>query len=243
MREVAKDVFCVGGTDVNWVLVREGTELTLIDGGWPGDIAAVEASIRAIGRRPEDVRAALLTHAHADHVGALHHLYQHCGVPSYMDPREVAHARGEHREQATPLNVITRIWRPGVLAWSLRITRAGAMRHHTVPHAQAFPTEGPLDLPGRPTPIACHGHTSGHSAYHLAEAGVVVTGDALITGHPLSQVTGPQMLPAFFSASPQQALTALDSIAELDAETLLPGHGDPWHGTPRAAVAIARDCG
>lgn len=243
MREVAKDVFCVGGTDVNWVLVREGTALTLIDGGWPGDIAAVEASIRAIGRQPEDVRAVLLTHAHADHVGALRHLYQRHGVPTYMDPREVAHARGEHREQATPVDVITRLWRPGVLAWSVRITRAGALRHHRAPHAQAFSTEGQLDLPGRPLPIACHGHTSGHSAYYLAEAGVVVTRDALITTTPLSRVSGPQMLPAFFSAAPQQALTALDRIAELDAEILLPGHGDPWRGSPNLAVAIARDRG
>jgi len=241
VREVAKDVFCVEGTDVNWVLVREGTDLTLIDGGWPGDVAAVEASIRAIGNRPEDVRAVLLTHAHNDHVGALNHLSQHYNVPSYMDPREVAHARGEHRESATRRDVIARIGRPGVLAWSLRIKRVGALDHHVVPLAQAFPTEGPLDLPGRPTPVACYGHTSGHSAYHLAGAGVVVTGDALVTGHPLSQVTGPQMLPAFFSTSPHQALTALDSIAALDAEILLPGHGDPWHGTPGGAVAIARE--
>ncbi|MCH0567250.1 MBL fold metallo-hydrolase [Streptomyces sp. MUM 2J] len=241
MREVAKGVFCVSGTDVNWVLVREGSDLTLIDGGWPGDVGAVEASIRALGCRPEDVRAMLLTHAHADHVGALPHLSQRYGVPSYMDSREVAHARGEHREQATPLEVLKRIWHPGALPWALRITRAGALRHHRVPDARAFPHEGPLDLPGHPKPIACYGHTSGHSAYHLAEAGVVVTGDALVTGHPLSDITGPQMLPRFFAAAPQRALTALDNLAELDAETLLPGHGDPWHGSPRTAAAIARD--
>lgn len=243
MHEVAKGVFCVGGTDVNWALVRDGNDVTLIDGGWPGDLAAVEASIRAIGARPEDVRAVLLTHAHNDHVGALPHFFQKYGVPSYMDPREVRHARGQHRESATPRDVISRSWRPSVLAWSLRISRVGALGHHPAPHAQAFPTEGPLDLPGRPIPIPCHGHTSGHSAYYLAEAGVVVTGDALVTGHPLSSSTGPQMLPSFFATSPAQALTALDGIAELDAEILLPGHGDPWHGSPSAAVALARDRG
>ncbi|YCK38055.1 MBL fold metallo-hydrolase [Actinomadura sp. ATCC 39365] len=63
--------FLLGGTDVNWVLLREGDDLTLIDGGWPGDVAAVEDFIRSIGRRPEDVRAILLTHAHIDHLGAV----------------------------------------------------------------------------------------------------------------------------------------------------------------------------
>src|SRR6266536_1598562 len=241
VHEIAENLFCVGGTHVNWVLVREGTELTLIDGGFPGDTAAVEASIRAIGRCPEDVRAVLLTHAHVDHMGVLNHLHNRFGVPVYADPREVAHARREYLEQASPMDVVKRAWRPTALVWGLRITRAGALRRVSVPHAQPFPNSGQLELPGRPVPVACHGHTSGHSAYHLPAAGVLVSGDALITGHPLSRFTGPQLTPVLFSHSQSEALTALDALADIDADTLLPGHGDPWHGPIRTAVATARD--
>nr|BFF04766.1 hypothetical protein GCM10020241_64410 [Streptoalloteichus tenebrarius] len=148
MREVARNVFRVRGTDVNCVLVREGTELTLIDGGWVGDVPALEKAIRALGRRPEDVRAILLTHAHLDHMGALNHFHERYGVPVYMDPDEVAHARREYVEQATPLDILLRAWRPSVLAWSARISRAGALRRLAVPHARPFPDDGPLDLPG-----------------------------------------------------------------------------------------------
>ncbi|ALG12862.1 MBL fold metallo-hydrolase [Kibdelosporangium phytohabitans] len=240
MREVAKDVFCVGGTDVNWVLVRDGSDLTLIDSGWLGDREAVEESIRAIGHRPQDVRAILLTHAHLDHMGALNHMHDQYGTPVYMDPAEVTQARDGHLEQASPMDVALRAWRPSVLAWSYRIMRAGALKHLKIPHALPFPSEGALDLPGHPVPVACHGHSSGHSAYHLPGAGVVATGDALVTAHPTARSAGPQLLPSFFSYSPRAALAALDVLGELSADVLVPGHGAPWRGALSDAAARAR---
>jgi len=92
-----------------------------------------------------------------------------------------------------------------------------------------------------PTP----GHTSGHTAYLLPDAGVLVSGDALVTGHPTTARTGPQRLPAFFDHDPARTAGALDALAPLDADVLLPGHGPAWHGTPEQAVVIAhsRDAG
>ncbi|NGO70412.1 MBL fold metallo-hydrolase [Streptomyces sp. SB3404] len=241
MREVAKGVFCVEGTDVNWVLVREGTDLTLIDSGWLGDIAALEGSIRAIGHRPEDIRAVLLTHAHVDHMGGLNHLHERYGTPVYMDPAEVPQAREGHLEQATARDLIPRVWRPSVLAWTGRIARVGALTRLRIPHALPFPADGALDLPGRPVPVACHGHTSGHSAYHLPDAGAVAAGDALVTGHPTApRTTGPQLLAACFSHAPQAARAALDALGALPADILVPGHGPPWHGPLAAAADHAR---
>src|SRR5690348_476226 len=100
--EVADGVFFVQGTLVNWVLLRNGSDLTLIDGGYPGDIDDVEASIRAIGRQPEDVRAVLLTHAHADHMGAVGPFHARYGTPAYADPAEVGHAHRDYLDQLTP---------------------------------------------------------------------------------------------------------------------------------------------
>jgi glyoxylase-like metal-dependent hydrolase (beta-lactamase superfamily II) len=249
MPEIAKGVFLAGGTDVNWVLVREGSDLTLIDAGWFGDLPAVERSVRDAGARPEDVRAILLTHAHVDHVGGASRWHQRYGTPVYASATEAAHARREFLEQATPLDILPRAWRPGVLAWSLRILRAGATRPIAVPDAQPFPVApgpldltgpldrpGSLDLPGRPVPVACPGHTSGHSAYLLPQAGVLVSGDALITGHPWSPVSGPQLLPDPFTHSPADAVAALEVLRRLDAGILAPGHGRPWTGPMGRAV-------
>jgi glyoxylase-like metal-dependent hydrolase (beta-lactamase superfamily II) len=89
-------------------------------------------------------------------------------------------------------------------------------------------------------PVACQGHTSGHNAYLFPDLGIVATGDALVTGHPLSSATGPQLLPSFFSNSQEQSLAALDVLGALEADVLLPGHGDPWRGDLSEAAAMAR---
>lgn len=236
--EVARDVFFVEGEAVNWVLLREGTDLTLVDTGYPGDVDALERSIRDLGRRPEDVRAVLVTHAHVDHVGGLRHLHERYGTPVLMDPRELPNARRDVLEQATTLDVVRNVHRPGVLAWSLRIARKGATKDVAFPHARGFPAPGPLDLPGGPVPVPTPGHTSGHSAYHLPEAGLVITGDALVSGHQVLPVAGPQLLPCMFRHGDDVA--ALDALEPLDAGGFLPGHGPAWTGDLGEAVATAR---
>ncbi|WP_375482370.1 MBL fold metallo-hydrolase [uncultured Jatrophihabitans sp.] len=238
VERVADGVFVGHGTDVNWILVVDGKDVTLVDTGYPGDRDALMASIRAVGRRPEDVRAVLLTHAHIDHVGSAAFFADTYGTPVYTDPVEVGHARHDHREQAGPLDVARNAWRPGVLPWTLRIMRVGALSDVPVQQAAAFPRAGALDLPGRPTPVATHGHTSGHTAYLLPDAGAIVTGDGLITGHSVSRTTGPQLIAPWFNhGDPEPALLPL---ADLDADLLLPGHGDPWRGSIGDAVAQAR---
>jgi glyoxylase-like metal-dependent hydrolase (beta-lactamase superfamily II) len=241
VEQVAEGVFLGRGTDVNWILAVDGDDLTLIDTGYPGDRSALEASIRALGRRPEDVRAVLLTHAHIDHVGSAAHFAEQYGTPVFTDAVEVGHAHHDYREQASPVDVARNLWRPGVLPWTVRIIRAGALADVPVPQAVSFPRPGALDLPGRPTPVATHGHTSGHTAYLLPDAGAVVTGDGLITGHPVSRTTGPQLIAGWFDHGDSAA--ALTPLASLDADLVLPGHGDPWRGPVADAVARARERG
>ncbi|HKT03701.1 MAG TPA: MBL fold metallo-hydrolase [Rugosimonospora sp.] len=242
MHEVAENVFQVTGSHVNWALVRDGSDLTLIDGGYYRDYAAVRRSIHAIGSRPEDLRAILVTHAHVDHIGAASRLHEEYAIPVYASPLEVAHARREYLQQATVGDVLKRAWRPTVLRWSVRILRAGALHPVAIRAAQPHPTgAGPLDVPGHPVPIACPGHTSGHSAYHLPRAGVLVSGDALVTGHPLARFTGPQLLPAFFTHSQTDAIASLAVLGRLEADVLLPGHGQPWPGSIQTAVALAAE--
>jgi glyoxylase-like metal-dependent hydrolase (beta-lactamase superfamily II) len=265
--QVTAGVFAASGTAVNWVLLRDGSDLTLIDGGYPGDLAAVEASIRHAGGRPEDVRAILVTHAHVDHLGAVNPFYARYGTPVYLDPAEVPHARREYLEQLSPARLAANLWRPGALPWALRIIRAGATGNVAAAHAQPFPARdapdppeavaaagpgaaardlpgamGPmaaLDLPGAPVPVPTYGHTSGHTAYFLPAAGVVVTGDALITGHPVARATGPQLIPAFFSHDQARARQALGTLAGLGADVILPGHGPVHRGPVTEAVAAA----
>ncbi|MGW4631360.1 MBL fold metallo-hydrolase [Nocardia sp. NPDC004415] len=241
VHQVADDVFTIRGTDVNMFLLREGRDLTLIDAGWHGDAALIEKSIRSLGHRPEDVQAVLLTHAHLDHVGALNHLHRHYAIPAYTSPTEVPHAHGDYHESATPLDVIKRLTDRDTLAWAARITAAGGLRKNPVPHIHPFPTEGPLDLPGHPVPVPTPGHTSGHTAYHLPEAGAVATGDALVTAHPTSKITGPQPLPNFFNHDTPATIAGYTTLESLPADLVLPGHGPIWPEGITTAVTRARE--
>lgn len=223
--EAAPNVFRAAGTDVNVVILRDGDALTLIDGGYPGDVGTVERVIRSLGRRPEDVQGMLLTHAHIDHMGAIVDFHERFRIPVFTDPVEVAHARRDYLEQATARDFVPMLHKHGVLPWLLRIARAGATKPLSIGDAHAFPSDGPLDLPGAPIPVATHGHTSGHTAYHLPQHGVIITGDALVTAHPLSKLRGPQLLPPVFDHGQADTLAALDHLAALEAQTIVPGHG------------------
>lgn len=239
--QVAEDVYCARGTEVNWVIVREGSDLTLVDAGWRGDYDRLEASIREVGGRLEDIRGVLLTHAHMDHTGCLNRLWDRYRIPVYMHKDELANARGDVVESAKPVDVIARVWRPSALVWGVRMLRAGGLSHEHVRHAGEYSESGALDMPGGPVPIACPGHTSGHSAYLFPRHGVIATGDALVTGHPVLGSPGPNLLPAPFSLTDEAALSALNAFAGVDAGIVVPGHGLPWYGGLAEATARARE--
>ncbi len=102
-----------------------------------------------------------------------------------------------------------------------------------------------LDLPGRPRIVAVAGHTPGSVAVHCSQTShtVVLTGDALITNDGIAGRTGPSIVNAAFTHVTAQALDSLEALAGLDAEVVLPGHGEPFTGGVSEAVHLARLAG
>ncbi|MGV9239941.1 MBL fold metallo-hydrolase [Streptomyces nigra] len=241
VRHIADGTYLVHGSNTNWVILTEGDAVTLIDTGYPGDRAALLASLAEVGSAPEAVQAILITHAHTDHLGNAEYLRATYGTPVYLHEAEVPHARREFLHQVGVGTVLRNGWRPGVLPWAVHALRSGGTAHVPVTSPEPFPRSGPLDLPGRPVPVHTPGHTDGHSAYHLPQAGVVISGDALATGHPTSRIEGPQLLPEMFDRERARALASLDVFERLDGDVLLPGHGPAHTGSVRDAALQARE--
>lgn len=237
--EVADQVWHARAEHVGWVIIGDGRAVTLVDTGYPGDRAALTASLAHIGRDVHDVAAVVLTHAHPDHLGNAERLRrEHC-TPVLSHRAELAHARGDVVEQVGVGALLRRAWRPSVLVWVLDILRLDVTRVERVPDVAPLP-EGPLDAPGRPVAVHTPGHTAGHCALHLPDRGVVVAGDALSTAHALLRGPGPQLLPDFFHTDPLEARRSLDRLVPLAADVVVPGHGPAFRGSPAAAVEAVR---
>ncbi|ULE34299.1 MBL fold metallo-hydrolase [Mycobacterium sp. IDR2000157661] len=222
---------------VNWTLVTDGEGVVLIDAGFPGSRDDVLASLRRLGFGVDDLRAILLTHAHVDHFGSAIWFARTHGTPVFCHAAEVGHAKREYLEQASPVDIAKHAWRPRYLTWSLAITRKGAMVRDGIPTASALTEDIATGLPGAPKAIPTPGHTGGHCSFLVD--GVVVTGDALVTGHPLLTRGGPQLLPGLFNHDEEGCVRSLSVLALLDADVLLPGHGPMWRGSIREAAETA----
>ncbi|MFF4795246.1 MBL fold metallo-hydrolase [Streptomyces sp. NPDC001276] len=238
---VESNVYTVSGSNTNWIIVKDGDSCTLIDTGYPGDRDAVLASLEAVGLNPRSVAAVLVTHAHNDHIGTAEHLRAMYDVPVLMHREEVPHARRDFLNQVSVGQVLAQGWRPGVLPWAVHALRAGGTTHVPVCEPEAFPVPGELDLPGAPVPLHTPGHTKGHSAYHLPGSGILITGDALVTAHPTSRISGPQLLPHMFHTDRARALDSLAVLENVDAGILLPGHGPVYEGSAKEAATTARE--
>lgn len=238
--EVADGITRVAGSRTNAYIIRDGDSLCLIDTGYPGEMNLIVEAIDRLGRSIGDVSAVLLTHAHVDHIGSAERIRTEHGAVVHVHPEEAAHARGEREERISTGYMLSRIWWPKMLSFVLNAVRAGAAKVQHVREVSTFTSEPrALDLPGSPVPVFTPGHTTGHCAFHLEERGVVFTGDALVTHDSLTLKTGPRVMHKAFNHDQKTAVDSLHRLRGLSADTLLPGHGDPFRGSPADAVAEA----
>lgn len=228
---------------VNWYLVDEGGALTLIDTAWPRSWPEIERAVQAIGRRVEDIQAILLTHGHADHMGGAEDAHQATGLAVRAHRHEIPRLEGRKKggsSWALVPRLAPHLWRPTAFGFVIHAVRRGFLTPKWVTALLAFEDGDQLDVPGHPTVILAPGHTEGHSGFHLGDRGILLPGDELVTMDPLTRQRGPRLMPASLNDNQDQARASLDKLIGLDAGLLLPGHGDPWNGTPADAVTQAR---
>ena len=231
----------LGSRYVNWYLVEDGGRITVVDASLPRYWPQLAAALAAMGRRLEDIAALVLTHAHGDHVGVAEELHER-GVPVLLhsDDEELMRT---HKQPKRETSALPNLWRPGVWRFFLHFIRNGALKAPKIHDTTRIADGDELDVPGRPRVVHTPGHTLGHCAFHFPRHRAAFVGDAMCTWNPLTGRTGPQLMPRAFGYSSGDSAASLERIAGLDADTVLPGHGEPWIDGAAAAAARARETG
>ncbi|WP_433676834.1 MBL fold metallo-hydrolase [Microbacterium gorillae] len=238
--EIAPGLHRVGDDVIAAYLMVDDTGVTVVDAALPGYRRELRRELAMIGRTEDDIRAILLTHADADHVGFAEAVRAASGATVYTSAEDVARATGN--EQAPK----TRMPRPKLLP-TLRFVWTGLThdgRSLPIAAVTAVADGEALAVPGRPRAVAVPGHTPGSLCWVSEDFDAVFVGDALTTRHVLTGRVGPQDAP--FSEDERRARQSLDRLGELEVQYVLPGHGPVWsNGVPRllAEIEASRSAG
>jgi len=241
IEKVAEGVHRLGSPLVSWYLVEDGDRLTAVDAGLPAFADDLEDQLALIGRRPADVEAVILTHSDADHTGVAARLREAgARVLIHPDDDETLRKPGPKSGDASPRNLVTQLYKPAFWRFFFGMARAGGAKPIPIEGAEHFAAGDRLDVPGSPQAIATPGHTPGHCSFLFAEHGALFVGDSMCTSNPLARSEGPEVMPKVTNVDDERAVISLDAMEELEADVILPGHGEPWHGSPSVAVKRAR---
>jgi hydroxyacylglutathione hydrolase len=208
--QILPDLFMmdgVRGAHCFLLTTREG--LIVVDTGMPGQMEKVLANIKAVGKKPEDVKLIVLTHADLDHSGSAAALRARTGAPIAAHELDALALAGT---------------RPGKkVKGAIRVVFAIlGLLLPPLPHfsADRYLSEG--DQLGDWKVLFTPGHTEGSISLYL-EGKALIPGDALRCDRAGSPI--PPSAPLT-----HDMVTAMESVArlaKLKFGILLPGHGAP----------------
>ncbi len=226
----------------NFYLIEESGKYILVDAGTPGDWAFFARSLAELGGKLDDLDAVLLTHAHSDHTGFAERARKEAGAQVWIHRADEQAAR-TGKAGKNDGKITSYLLRAAFYRTTFSLLRRGGGRMIPIAEVSAFADGEQIDVPGRPRAVHAPGHTPGSAAILLESRRALLTGDVMATENPLTGRLGPQIMPSGLNMDTGQALASLDALRGIDADLLLPGHGDPWTEGAAEAVQQARVAG
>src|SRR3954452_20392424 len=227
-RDVGPGVHRIEDAFTNWYIVEGDDGLTIVDCGVPASWASLHQALSQLGRPASDVRAAVLTHAHFDHVGFAESARTELGIPVYVHDNDVPLTRHpwryDHERPRAPY-FATQVRALPIVAQFLR---DHAFWPPAIKDVKRYHDGETLPVPGAPRVLATPGHTLGHCSLHFPDRDAVIAGDALVTLDPYTNRKGPRLVARAAVADTERNLGTLDAVAATGAQTVLTGHGEPW---------------
>jgi glyoxylase-like metal-dependent hydrolase (beta-lactamase superfamily II) len=205
----------------NCFLVREGSELTLVDTNLPGSRWGILRSAASLGSR---INRIALTHAHFDHVGSLDAVAKKLpSVEISMGEREARFLSGDFSldpgETGKPL---------------FGFKRARCEVHRLLKED---------DRVGSLRVVNCPGHTPGHIAFLDLRDNSLIAGDSFMTQKGITAAGVYSLffpMPAWFSWNGELCARSAAKLSALKPSRLAVGHGrtvlSPSEAMERAAA-------
>jgi glyoxylase-like metal-dependent hydrolase (beta-lactamase superfamily II) len=217
VRELAPGVHSLGAKKGGYVrafLLDDGHELTLVDTLFESDARHVLEALRALGRRADELKHIVITHAHRSHLGGLAALKQASGATVYSHEWEADIASGDRRAQPVTLRPMQSL---KIFPFQLGIA-LGIPKHAPVDIDRALgegDRVGPLEV------LHASGHSPGHLAFWWPDRRFLIAGDAIATWPEFSAGW------RAFNLNVEQHEASVRRMAGLDAAVVGVGHGEP----------------
>lgn len=197
-------------------LIESGSRLFLVDGGFLGTGRNVLARIAKIGRKPEELVFALVTHAHADHFGGLDVVQKASGCDIVCHPAHAETIRSGGGIVSPGLNVFARIYEriAHVALPKLRLPR--------LTRVSGIEDRAKLHRHGLPGQVL---YTPGHSTGDLTlvlDDGSAFVGD-LVQGRRIPRLTPPEF--SIMAVDARAMLASWRILLASGAKVIYPGHG------------------
>lgn len=213
VRRIVDGAYLIGLGGVNAVLLDDGRELVLVDAGPPRMAGTIRKAIERIGRRPQDVRHLVLTHAHPDHIGGAAAIVEETGARTYMTAIDapIAASGGPFRPISPAPGLFNRIgyrlaWKPSRTVDPVRIDQE-------IEDGDLMPLAGGLKV------VATPGHCAGQVALLWKGDKLLIAGDAATNIFGLGDPLGFE--------DEAEGRRSQRRLADLRFEAIAFGHGRP----------------
>jgi glyoxylase-like metal-dependent hydrolase (beta-lactamase superfamily II) len=219
--------FAPGG--VNLYLIRDGSSYATVDTGWEStsSVNLLEAQLAEAGIRFPDIKRAIVTHCHSDHMGMMSKLKRANNATTYLHRNEIDLIKVRYNKENSYWPITDKF-----------------ILSHGVPPSELPPPD--FDMPtltsvvppdillkggeeisvGEYTlrVINTPGHTPGHISLYEPHQKFLISGDVLLPTIATNAATHVLQMPN----SLQKYLNSLNTLRGLDIELVLPGHEYPF---------------
>lgn len=215
MYEIVPNFYGISGTLAGRVyMIVDDDGLTLIDTAVPPAAGRILKEVEKAGHKPADIKRIMITHAHPDHIGALHALVAATGAEIWASAGEK-----EVIEGRVPVPTVKRSDLSGaykLLKPPKTNVKPGLKVARVLTDGEVLPIFGGL------TVVSTPGHAPDHLSFWSPQHRMVITGDVVF--HLFNRLTLPF---AFLTVDMKRNLKSFRKLLALEPQIACFGHGDP----------------